>query len=215
MLLPNQQPSPYGELPRINADAPVLPAMLRGLVTEVLLNAESFDTWSLQGLGMLRLYLGRELRLHVWDPREAFRDASKLHDHPWDFTSYVVLGRLKNIRYYEMNAPDFAPTHTKQTIVCGSGGCSLGDKTNVHMDVGTTEEYEAGESYSQRSTEVHESVPERGTVTIIQRTFHEDTEHATVFSPYGESWVSAEPRAATPEEVRRMTRMALMKWGTP
>ena len=45
--------------------------------------------WSLQGLGMFRLYLSHEKRLHVWDARFRTSDVSVIHTHPWHFTSEV------------------------------------------------------------------------------------------------------------------------------
>lgn len=195
---------------RVHATTP----LTRLLVTHLLEDAADGvrADWTLQGLGMLRLYLSPTVRLHVWDSAEAYPGASKLHDHPWDFTSHIILGRLVNVRYERRPLRGGRPTHHMQTIVCGEGGCSLGDVTDVEMREESRFVYEAGQSYSQISTIVHESIPEDGTVTIIERVMHEDTEHARVFSDYGTEWVSAEPRPATPDEVKRMTRKALARW---
>jgi hypothetical protein len=54
--------------------------------------------------------------------------------------------------------------------------------------------------------------PNPGTVTIVERRFKADTEHAFVFYPRNEKWVSAEPRPATPEEVITITQIALRRW---
>lgn len=74
------------------------------------------------------------------------------------------------------------------------------------------ERYFAGNSYSQKHDEIHESQPEDGTVTIVVRSFKQDTEHARVYWPKGNEWVSAEPRPATEKEVIDITRASLARW---
>ena len=51
------------------------------------------------GLLGLRLDDRRRYRLHVWGPGS--RSTSPVHDHPYDFTSTVVIGELTNTRYIE------------------------------------------------------------------------------------------------------------------
>lgn len=55
--------------------------------------------WSIQGLGMLRLYLSEETRMHVWSSLGRISDVSPLHTHPWSFNSIVVAGKVINKRY--------------------------------------------------------------------------------------------------------------------
>lgn len=64
------------------------------LVKAVLEHAQVY-TWQLQGLGMLRLYLNKATRLHVWHSGFSVPGASTIHTHPWDFKSEVVAGSWK------------------------------------------------------------------------------------------------------------------------
>jgi hypothetical protein len=58
--------------------------------------------WRIQSIGVLALWLDdqRSSRLHVWDPEGAIGDPP-IHDHPFDFTSTVIVGELVNTRYVQ------------------------------------------------------------------------------------------------------------------
>jgi hypothetical protein len=58
--------------------------------------------WRIQDIGVLGLWLDdeRTYRLHVWNPEGALGDPP-IHDHPYDFTSTVIVGELVNTRYVE------------------------------------------------------------------------------------------------------------------
>jgi hypothetical protein len=196
------------------------------LVKAILEKATNFE-WSIQGFGMLRLYLSSEVRLHVWDDRYKVPNVSTIHDHPWHFHSYVVAGKLENQRFalmqgaamnvFPLREPEYR-VMTMGTIRCGVGGglvkaCAMGAEEPVVLYAVHREgPYTAMDSYNQRDKEIHESTPERGTVTIVERIFKTDTEHARVFWPRGEQWVSAEPRKATQEEILDITRYSLERW---
>lgn len=183
------------------------------MVKFLLEHATSFE-WSIQGLGMLRLYLDKATRLHVWSPMAKRPEVTTLHDHPWDFTSQIVSGRLTNVRYM----PDTLPAHAhpfnymRQQIVCGPGGGVDAEPDPVHLFLCEAKTYWPGDLYYQHAEDIHESLPEPGTVTVITREFKKDTEHAHVFYPIEREWVSAEPRIATPDEVSRITGEALDLW---
>ena len=162
--------------------------------------------WSLQGFGMLRLYLTPELRLHVWDARFAVPGVSVMHDHPWHFDSLIVLGEVRQRRYAESATGD---SYAPQTIACGVGGGPCGDILTVGMKALPEEVYGPGQTYRQEANEVHVSAPVDGTVTIVTRRFLDDAEHAHVFWPNGTKWVSAEPRPATDAEVMAICSFAL------
>jgi hypothetical protein len=169
--------------------------------------------WSLQGMGMFRLYLSKEVRLHVWDVRFTVERVSTLHTHPWGFTSHVLSGCILDRTFEKPEASDVHPaTHWEQKIVCGPGGGVAGDKAPVLLRPLRSAINLAGDTYTHAASDVHESVPKSGTVTIIERTFQEDTEHANVYFRLDREWVSAEPRDATKEEVEAMARMALDRW---
>lgn len=190
--------------------------------------------WSYQGFGMLRHYLSKAVRLHIWDPTRAVPHVSVIHDHPWDFESLVVCGSIENTLYWRIlsaeecrdpenwegrslksglaSAASFAngpASHLLEKIVCGPSGHALGCALPVRLTKYSSVRYRAGESYAEQREWLHESRPEPGTVTIVTRKFYQDTEHARVCYPLGTEWVSAEPRPATEEEVAHFTALAL------
>jgi len=104
-------------------------------------------------------------------------------------------------------------------IQCGPGGRAKGEIQDVRLNqcdsriVGDSyggRGYQTGYSLSREA--IHESIPEPGTVTIIERQFGGDPDHAYVFWPYGTNWVSAEPRPATYGEIEGMTKTALERF---
>lgn len=170
------------------------------------------DGWSYQGFGMYRLYLTRAVRLHVWMPDDAVPNVSTIHNHPWDFTSKILVGEMTN-KKYEVVEGSSSPTHHMSEILCGpKGGIThrhLRDE-RVELRLCGLEELETGDAYRMARHELHESmITMPGTITMIERVFYEDTEHALVCYPLGTEWVSAEPRPATRVEISRMAEAAL------
>lgn len=184
-------------------------------IRAILEKAEHFP-WSLQGMGMFRLYLSREVRLHVWDARFVVPRVSTIHTHPWDFVSRIISGCLTN-RLYEQSYPP-SGTHWRQRIVCGPAATAGADmtegekKVEVALTLTSMTSYLTGASYSQAADQIHETLPSSGTVTVITRAFRKDTEHADVFFRLDKEWVSAEPRDATQAEILAMKEVALDKW---
>lgn len=173
--------------------------------------------WTLQGLGMLRLYLtdDKSVRLHVWDDRHAFPGASEMHTHPWDMKSTVLSGTVENIRYSECHPQCIPPAgspYCRQSIFCGEGGGLEGDPIAIGIVPFSPELYLRGDSYQQSAGEIHVSRPTLGAVTLVERSFRGDVDHAYVYWPADTEWVSAEPRPATLEEVREILSTALGGW---
>jgi hypothetical protein len=198
--------------------------LVRTAVRAILEKGEHYP-WQKQGLGMLRLYLSPETRLHVWDSRLRVPDVSTIHDHPWDFRSYVVAGSLVNVRFRRpanageigscsAHAPNvaFCREYRVTRIRCGPGGCAVDPPTpeRLHQS-GTPDSVRVGGWYEQRADEIHESRPADGTVTLVERHFRADTEHANVYH-LTPTWVSAEPSAATWDEAGPIVRDALARW---
>jgi hypothetical protein len=180
----------------------------KSLVRSILEHPHGRD-WTLQGFGMLRLYLDSEHRMHVWDDRYAVRGVTLHHTHPWDFESIVVAGSVENIRFVETDGPD-GTEFTKQLILCGEGGGVAAEPERVKLLGYTSEHLREGDRYRERGDEIHVSVPAQGSVTIIRRTYHEDADHAYVY--YEDKWVSAEPRKASVMEIEDITRRSLELW---
>ncbi len=191
---------------------------IRPLVRSILENWTK-HSWSIQGFGMLRTYLEKELRLHVWDSRFAVPNVTDIHDHPWHFESRVVVGRISNTRYRMSPCMHFGPGlgHVKTQIVCGQAGGNVpavmkSRGEHVWLIPQGPEIYEAGAIYRQEASEVHRTSYEDGTVTLVSREFMPDTEHAHVFFKADDDWVSAEPREAKPFEVSTIIERALNKF---
>jgi hypothetical protein len=178
------------------------------MITESAINdilANPFDReWTIQGFGMLRTYLDDEQvqRLHIWDTSAAVEDVSTIHDHPWDFTSLILRGAIRNQRFalHEMGESDTGKPFTSAQIRCGVGGGLLSDPRPVRICSLGVEAYGPGDTYSMLAPELHESFPSRGAVTVIKRSFKADRDIATVCWKTG-AWVSAEPRSATRAEI--------------
>ena len=179
---------------------------MRLLIEKYVLERPLDHSWSLQGFGMLRMYLSPEVRLHVWDSRYRTTNVSDIHDHPWDFTSTVLWGKMVNMRYFETLGTRYTRyTHHSGQIVCGPNPSVSGpvDIKRVRLGMDMPCAYEPGFSYTQLAGDLHSSSPVDGTVTICRRTpaFGRSSEHARVYWPLGTDWVSAEPRPATNDEV--------------
>jgi hypothetical protein len=185
---------------------------LTKLAIKAILERASAHPWSLQGMGMFRLYLSKEVRLHVWDMRFTVEKVSTLHTHPWAFSSHVLSGVMTDITFKKVDQSSDPPTHYEQQIVCGPGGGVSADKKPVYLLPSRPTVYGEGATYTREASEIHESVPKSGTVTVIERQFLPDTEHAYVYFRLDREWVSAEPREAKKEEIEAMARMALDRW---
>lgn len=190
------------------------------LVQKLLTDWEMYD-WTVQGFGFLRMYFGpkenkKRYRLNLWDHRFTKPGVSTIHDHPWHFNSCIVAGVFCNQRFF-IETPrsnyDLVPTHSFTTIRTGEGGGMEKSPIEICRLIRQTPElYTAGATYHQDAHEVHETLFEDGSVTLNERTPLPDGDHARVFWPVGESWVDAEPRPATEDEVKAAISSSLKRW---
>lgn len=237
-------------VPMTEAYHAVLSDLVRPILADPLADGRE---WTIQGLGMLRTYLGDDKtnRLHVWHSGAQVPDVTMMHTHPWAFTSIVLAGLVRDTEYYEVTrraepapgelcgvdmsddsyshfkCPFEAATCTRhrhmytrgelylrQRIVCGPGGGIAGEAAPVYLEGGAygPKEYGPCTKYAKETNDIHASAPVNGTVTIIQRLFGTDTDHAYVYYKPEVGWVSAESRQATPDEVAFITAYALERW---
>lgn len=186
-------------------------SVTKSLVKKILENPLG-HCWTLQGLGMLRLYLDDGLRMHVWDDRYQVNDVSQMHTHPWNFKSTVVAGEVENLLFIESSdLNEEAIPYNKQKILCGEGGHLIDEPEKIWLVARRPQWYPEGYTYMELAEQIHVSRPKRGTVTIVEREFLEDNDHAYVFWHDGE-WVSAEPRPALNDEILSICNNSLDIW---
>ena len=177
------------------------------LVRTILEHAADYP-WRMQGIGLLALRLDdrREHRLHVWDPDGCPGDPP-IHDHPYDFSSTVVVGTLTDTRYVE------DPTgrlYRRERYVPGAEDDRRRDTVRL---AGTSTVLGAGDRYHLLAHELHDSRQAPGTVTIIRCEWRDRPELTVCLRP-GAPWVSGQSRAATADEIKRITSAALDLFGT-
>ena len=166
-------------------------------VLAILDNAEAFE-WSIQGFGMLRLYIRKIGRIHVWDSALRYPGVSMIHNHSWDLASEIVFGEITNRKYFEI--PGYTPV-MKQRLVTGYQHSWVEPPVETSIAVFSRETYGPGQKYAQLANEIHLTDAVDGTVTVMAR--NDDVRgEADVYWPVGTAWGTAQPRPATKEEVR-------------
>lgn len=172
-------------------------------VRTILEHAEDYP-WVMQEIGLLGLRLDdeREYRLHVWDP-SASTGEPPIHDHPFDFTSTVIVGEMTNTRYTE----DPLGVEYRRVRYLPPDEDDRRCDTVRLSGIATT--FAAGERYHQSARELHDSRQVAGTVTLIRRTWTTEVSALTVCHRDGDGWVSGRSRAAAPADVKRIVATAL------
>lgn len=185
---------------------------LQAMARAILENAHAFK-WSLQGMGLLRLHLPGNCRLHVWDSRFRKPGVSMIHDHlQWALKSTILSGDLVNRKYRDFYPGTFdTPTHSFSTIKPGYGTFFKHDPKPIKLIESEVHRYRPGDCYMQSPQEIHQTEARDGTVTIMRKTPTKD-ESARVFWPIGTEWGSAEPREASSMEVAAIVGLALERW---
>lgn len=185
---------------------------LRAQIKEMLENHERY-AWSLQGLGLLRLHIRDDLRLHIWNHEYAYPGASPIHDHlQWHLSSFVVAGHIENTRYVEVDARDPAGfLFNKRTIQAGYGCHFTDEEQRCYLKKLPAELYNPGDSYQQQNTEIHWTKAAPGTVTLMHKIPATDGKAARIFWPYGTEWGTAEPRVAMVREVEEILGQCLQE----
>lgn len=181
----------------------------RKLCEFILRNAEMFE-WSVQGLGMYRLYLSPDTRLHIWSESAEREKATKMHTHPWDFESLIIAGQVLDRRFIETpNINTGSKTYMKQKLLCGEGGGLVGEPQGVYISELPSMVYGPGTGYYHRATDIHYTEFEECTVTLVRREFLQDNDHAFVYWPLYEQWGTAEPRPAEDDEIQQVVARVL------
>lgn len=170
--------------------------------------------WTIQGFGFIRTKLADVGRIHVWDSRLRVDLVSDIHSHPWPLRSTIISGELINVRFKETDYDDIGLPYQRMKIKTGEGGGPIDGTTKLVRLIldQAIEFYIGGDSYQQAPIEVHRSMPQDGTVTLLERPMGPPLEEAIVYWPRGTAWVSAEPRPAESWEVQKVVDYALARW---
>lgn len=174
----------------------------------ILDNAHSFK-WSVQGFGMLRLYIRDFGRLHIWDDLLRYPGVSMVHNHSWDLQSVVVSGHLINTRFQivKKDHPLGRPYEGKR-LVTGYNTKDVQSLGTVDLYQYPLEDYFSGDTYRQVASEIHRTDAENGTITLMHR--KDDVNgQADVYWPAGTEWGTAQPREAMPGEIQIVVDRAI------
>lgn len=184
------------------------------LVKSILQRWQSYE-WTVQGFGFIRTKLEDVGRIHVWDSKLAVPKVSTMHTHPWPLHSTIISGELLNQRFVPLpKGKEHGLPYLHSRIATGEGGGLIGEPEPVWL-VPTddrAEFYWPGCRYEQRPEELHRSIPQDGTVTLLERPQGPPLEEASVYWPRGTSWVSAEPKKAEAWQVQPVVEYALARW---
>lgn len=173
-----------------------------------------YGDWSVQGFGMLRLYVRNIGRIHIWTEALRYPNVSMIHNHAWDLDSTVICGRLLNTKFCEYHAKSARSNtqlYNKVRLQTGFDSRLLANPELVRLYEYEPQIIPPGDNYYQAADEIHRTDAEEGTVTIMQRKDTKEAGQADVFWPVGSEWGTAQPRGATPEEIRLAIGKA-MRW---
>lgn len=176
---------------------------MQAMARHIIDNAKP-EAWSYQGFGMLRIYLAPEVRLHIWCPNQKAPDVTDIHSHPWNFTSWVVAGRIINREWQKMYAKPI--THIAHKIITGENAEIL-ESHPVTLQIVSQASYAAGDRYPQDYHDIHQTEAVEGTVTIIVRK-RVTGDLAYSYATKNRPWVDARPRPATLSEIEYFTQCA-------
>ncbi len=174
------------------------------LVLTILRHAEDFPWRITDDIGLLGLRLDdqREDRLHVWDPTYRVEDPP-VHDHPYNFTSRIIVGELTNTRYEEDPAGD---AYVRFRYSPGAEDLRRSDTVVTLSATATT--FGEGGQYGQLAHELHASWQRPGTVTVIRCSWVETSDLTVCLRDAG-SWRSGRARDATRDEIKTVASRAL------
>lgn len=183
--------------------------IMSALVRSVLEKHDAYE-WTVQGFGFIRTKLADVGRIHVWDSSLAAPKVSTMHAHPWPLKSSIISGELINQRFEEN--PDGRLRYMRQAIKTGEGGGLTGEPKEVLLVAAPPETYWAGCVYHQQPQELHRSIPQDGTVTLLERPLGPPLQETVVLWPAGTQWVSAEPQPLDKWRVQCVIDYALSRW---
>lgn len=143
------------------------------------------------------------LRLHVWDTPAP---ASDVHNHRWDFASYVISGRLRESRFTLVHGTGSAQVFTLSRSADGGyrrapeGVCELNETSHyVHT---------RGQSYALGHRVLHRAEPDGDFPVITAVLQGADLADATTVVPGSAKEDDLAVRQLDPEATARLMEMA-------
>ena len=186
--------------------------MQSALVLSILKSWQAYE-WTVQGFGFIRTKIENVGRIHIWDSRLAIDLVSTVHNHPWKLQSTIISGELINQRFRLLpgGRAGMLP-YWSQTLKTGEGGGLVGEAEMISLEPLSTEFYGTGNMYSQEAQEIHRTMAQDGTVTLLQREQGPPLEETLTFWPSGTVWVSAEPKVLADYLISQTVNYALQLW---
>lgn len=124
-----------------------------------------------------------ELRLHFWiETNEKQDDDLQIHDHSFDFESFIVYGKIKNVKYISVNDERFQGFMYNVRFQNENSKLVLGSK-NQFLKIIEIEKIRTGEFYSLKSNELHKSENIKDSTISLLKIIKLQPKVARVFSP--------------------------------
>ena len=208
-------------------------ATVRAMVKAILKSAGSYS-WEVPANGRLTLVLEPNVAvINVFHSKYRVPNSTAIHSHTVDFRSDIIGGVMRQYRYLRATAGaghSAGPERSTADAGRGStpqryweqeltlGGRLAGEPVECLLKESELEVYRTGEYYEITADEIHQSVPEDGTVTLISRQYKTSPTSVSTFWPWAPLPVGAKPsdkiipKEAPEEVVRDVISVALERW---
>lgn len=176
-------------------------------IAKEILETSSERSWTIQGFGKMSTNITANARLHIWDRALLNPRVPAVHSHSYDFKSFVVVGRVRNLKFFE--SPD---GDSWNKVLVSSAGQLMSGFDVAPLLEHPMEVYSEGTQYEQPFGDVHLSFPDDGTVTLVEWDLTQAPKHMKVYWRGKAPWADAKARPATPDEVLAVSKNALDTW---
>src|SRR5690606_2033249 len=124
-----------------------------------------------------------EFRLHLWISTNEYQDDDlQIHDHSFNFESFVVYGSLKNTIFISKN-DDNSNGYLYDVIFRNEKSRLVLNSNNQLLKILNFEVIKTGEFYYQKSDELHESQNINDLTISLLKIIKPENKVARVFSP--------------------------------
>lgn len=159
---------------------------------------------------------GGRQRLHIWNPEYCPPDLDICHSHTWRyFRSEILCGALRNVLYEEVPTGTVGGLrgipHYRQRITADYQGTVYDDPRLVTLTPISAFKHGPGSSYDCHYWEIHETMPEPGTVTVI-KIEGVDVPSADLYWRPSHRPTQQRPREASTSIIRTFCGAALKQW---